>query len=108
MRRNKLMTAVLSSLRTVPIYPAGADKPLNIRRPTREEVDAAREAVIADREAVQVLRDTQELAVETAVAVSTGYQANLIVSDQRTSMDSRRSGEGRRPNAPAVGRRPVE
>jgi hypothetical protein len=102
------MTAVLSSLRTVPIYPAGADKPLNIRRPTREEVEAARETVIADREAVQVLRDTQELAADNAaLAATTGYQANLTVSEQRVSIDSRRSG-GRAANAPAVGRRPVE
>jgi hypothetical protein len=110
MRRNKLMTAVLSSLRTVPIYPAGADKPLNIRRPTREEVDAAREAVVADRAALQVLRDTQELSAEADVAATTGSDANLGVTGQtgRASMDSRRSGESRRRSAPPVGRRPLE
>jgi hypothetical protein len=97
------MTAVLSSLRTVPIYPAGTEKPLNIRRPTKEEVDAAREAVIADREAVQVLKDTQELGAEGA-AVASGYDANLSVAGQRASVESRRSGEVRRP---ALGRRVV-
>jgi DNA segregation ATPase FtsK/SpoIIIE-like protein len=56
------MTAILSCLRSVPIYPAGADKPLAIHRPTKEIVDAAREAVIADQEATKVLRET---AIET-------------------------------------------
>lgn len=110
MRRNKFMTAILSSMRTVPIYPAGADKPLTVRRSTREEVEAAKEAVIADQEAVKVLKEFQELPAEQglAPAVTTGYQSSLNMAQQRTSMDSRRSGDGRRPGAPAVGRRLVD
>ncbi|KAF2430842.1 hypothetical protein EJ08DRAFT_714208 [Tothia fuscella] len=47
-RRNKLMTAVMSCLRQVPIYAAGADKPLAILQSTKEVVDAARERIQED------------------------------------------------------------
>jgi hypothetical protein len=95
----------MSSLRQVPIYPAGADKPLTILHPTKEEVDAARERVTADKEAVQVLRETIDAATESAdhigVAHSTGIESQGNQT-QRTSIDSRRSFDPRRP---AVGLR---
>jgi len=99
-RRNKLMTAVLSSLRTVPIYPAGADKPLAIRRVTTEEVDAARELVSADKAAVQVLRKEDELESEYAGA-SSGIEVHGQAHN-RLSMDTVRTHDARRP---AVGLR---
>jgi hypothetical protein len=97
-RRNKLMTAVLSTLRTVPIYPAGADKPLSILRPTAEVVEAAREGVAADKDAVQVLK---EIAVEEneqgGMGHSTGSDTIGPQGEQRLSIDSRRSFDPRRP-----------
>ncbi|KAE9973225.1 hypothetical protein EG328_004508 [Venturia inaequalis] len=112
MRRNKFMTAILSSIRSVPIYPAGADKPLTIRVTTSQEVDAAREAVAADREAADLLRQSAEDAAASAVsvvipaaAVATGYQPNLATVESRASIDSR---QGRRPSQGPVGRRHVE
>ncbi len=54
------MTAILSCLRSVPIYPVGSDKHLAIHRPTKEVVEAAREAVIADQEALKVLKGTPQ------------------------------------------------
>jgi hypothetical protein len=105
-RRNKLMTAVMSSLRQVPIYPAGADKPLMILHPTKEDVDAARERVSADREAVQVLRENLDASIEAAehigVAHSSGIEPQMGQAQQRMSIDSWRSFDPRRP---AVGLR---
>lgn len=72
MRRNKLMTSILSCLRSVPVYPAGAEKPLSLYRATKEVVDAAREAVIADQEATKVLRETSQ-ATEMETSFSTGF-----------------------------------
>jgi hypothetical protein len=99
-RRNKLMTAVLSTLRTVPIYPAGAEKPLSILRPTAEVVEAAREGVAADRDAVRILRDditAAEEAVELGLASSTGIELAATQSQQRRSIDSQRSFDPRKP-----------
>ena len=48
-------------------YAAGAEKPLAINRPTKELVDAAREAVAADQDATKVLRET---AIETEMETS--------------------------------------
>jgi hypothetical protein len=92
------MTAVLSTLRTVPIFPAGADKPLSILRPTTEVVEAAREGVAADKDAVQILRDINiavEEAEELGIAQSSG--AEIAGTQQRLSIDSRRSFDPRRP-----------
>ena len=66
------MTAILSCLRSVPIYPAGADKPLAIHRTTKEIVDTAREAVIADQEATKVLRETSVVDSEMETSFNTG------------------------------------
>ncbi|QDS69570.1 hypothetical protein FKW77_008139 [Venturia effusa] len=115
-RRNKFMAAILSSIRNVRIYSAGADKPLAIRVIPSQEVDIAKEAVAADREEADLLRQRQEdaAAAHTTVSVvpaaiaTTGYQPNLIVADQRASIDSRRSGQGRRPSQTPVGRRPLD
>lgn len=73
------MTAILSCLRSVPIYPAGADKPLAIHRPTKEIVDTAREAVIADQEATKVLRET---AVDNEMETSFNTGASTAVDTQ--------------------------
>jgi hypothetical protein len=95
------MTAVLSTLRTVPIFPAGADKPLSILRPTTEVVEAAREGVAADKDAVQILREINtaaEEAVELGIAQSTGIETDgTQQTQQRQSIDSRRSFDPRRP-----------
>jgi hypothetical protein len=99
-RRNKLMTAVMSSVRTVPIYPAGADKPLSILRPTAEVVEAAREGVAADKDAVKILRDEITIAEEAeilGVASSSGIEIAGTQSQHRASIDSRRSFDARRP-----------
>jgi hypothetical protein len=101
-RRNKLMTAVLSSLRQVPIYPAGAEKPLSILHPTKEVVEAARELVSADHDAVKVLRDTVEAAAEGGEQIGIAHSTGIAPEQQRSSIDSRRSFDPRRP---AVGLR---
>jgi hypothetical protein len=79
------MTSILSCLRSVPIYPAGADKPLAIYRPTKEVVDAAREAVIADQEATKVLRETSETN-EMETSFNTGF--STAVDNQSLNVQS--------------------
>ncbi|KIW04597.1 uncharacterized protein PV09_04345 [Verruconis gallopava] len=107
-RRNKLMTAILSCLRCVPIYPVGSDKPLAIHRPTKEIVEAAREAVIADQEALKVLKETliesdQDESTEIGVSSSVNTLGlNVQVAESRrhsrASMESRRSASNTRHN----------
>lgn len=84
------MTAILSCLRSVPIYPAGADKPLAIHRPAKEIVDLAREAVLADQEAMKVLRDTavdSEMETSFNTGISTAVDAQSLNVQQ---VDTRR------------------
>lgn len=100
-RRNKLMTAVLSTLRQVPIYPAGADKPLSILHPTKEIVEASRERVSADQDAVKVLRDIVEVNAE-AEQVGLAHSTGIAPVQGRMSIDTHRSHDLRRP---AVGLR---
>jgi hypothetical protein len=95
------MTAILSCLRSVPIYPVGADKPLSIHRPTKEVVEAAREAVIADQEAIKVLKEIpqnlgaseQDMSFNTVVTtVADSQSLNVQATDgRRASTESRRS-----------------
>jgi len=106
MRRNKLMTAILSSLRSVPVFPVGAEKPLAIRRSTKEVVETSREGVVADRNAVQVLQEEHgnEPADNSFVtSASTAIEARSFDGQQNRaslSVDSRGSfgGYGRSQN----------
>jgi len=92
------MTSILSCLRSVPIYPAGTDKPLAINRPTKEVVEAAREAVMADQEATKVLRETApptDLETSFNTGVSTAVDSHSLnvqpVDVRRSSNASIRS-----------------
>jgi hypothetical protein len=103
------MTATLSCLRSVPIYPVGSDKPLAIHRPTKEVVEAAREAVIADQEALKVLKDMpqdlsnadQDISFNTGASTAVDeHSLNTQGADdlRRGSIVSRRSFDQTRHN----------
>lgn len=100
------MTAILSSLRSVPVFPAGADQPLAIRRSTKEVVESSREGVVADCNAVQVLQDEHENEPADnsfVTSASTAIDAHSLNTQQnraRLSVDSRGSfgGYGRSQN----------
>jgi hypothetical protein len=97
------MTAILSCLRSVPIFPVGAEKPLSINRPTRETVEAAREAVIADQEAAKILREPiggSEMDTSSITAVSTAVDPQLGVQtgDLRRSSNASIRNVGQRHN----------
>jgi DNA-directed RNA polymerase beta' subunit len=95
------MTAILSCLRSVPISPAGAEAPLKINRPSKEVVDTAREAVIADQEAVKVLKGEEQdgnLTSGTSTAVDDSLHVQGGDAIRNASIGSIRSAMQQRHN----------
>jgi hypothetical protein len=89
------MAAVVTSLRMVSIYPAGAEKPISILRTEKAVSDAARARVSEDVKAAAALRELNmedecdQLPSELAVPDVGG-------DGHRSSLESRRSGLRRR------------
>jgi len=102
------MAAVVSSLRMVSIYPAGANKPVSIVRVEKAVADAARVVITQDVKAAEALRELNK-EDECDRLPNDGLTVPDIDGDAccRGSMESRRSGE-LRPRMQVGLRKPCE
>lgn len=106
-RRNKLLAAIIATLRSVGIYPAGADKPINILPPYDAVARAPiRAAVAADAAIVKQMQDLPTGATVTLTSEEFGENgddsfstgADTIMAASTGGLIERRSVEGRRPS----------